>query len=352
MGAGRQKGDRRGGEPKKKRQQPRYKRHVDPVLSGDRGGAQPLYPPPDGGEAVGETEVVCRGLAAGGVEMDRGEWQPALAVSLGHLQFRPGWLEGEDTCGLEQTSILQPPSRDAVFQHYYSQLIYVVKLRKKPSSSRTRASCSPRCSGYSFNVYASTSWWENLDLSSPSSANESCVRVGWGSPGTRPQAPCPASGISLETFFSLSSQSAGHPSRPLETTLQKTRTPQLTQTQKSQIKLVRGPRSSGTRPISTSAVRPPPPGGTTPCTGPSAGHETLAFPSLSPRTQPPKPAETSACPVPAVGGRGPPGPGVSGSRGLGVSGWSRPAEDALLPWMQVDLPASRQPHRVTELLLG
>lgn len=45
MGAGRQKGDRRGGEPKKKRQQPRYKRHVDPVLSGDRGGAQPLYPP-------------------------------------------------------------------------------------------------------------------------------------------------------------------------------------------------------------------------------------------------------------------------------------------------------------------
>lgn len=57
------------------------------------------------------------------------EWQPALAVSLGHLQFRPGWLEGEDTCGLEQTSIPQPPSRDAVFQHYYSQLIYVVKVR-------------------------------------------------------------------------------------------------------------------------------------------------------------------------------------------------------------------------------
>lgn len=247
----------------------------------------------------------------------------------------------------------RPPSRSwGAHRHRPSYCEPVPKLRKKPSSSRTRASCSPRCSGYSFNVYASTSWWENLDLSSPSSANESCVRVGWGSPGTRPQAPCPASGISLETFFSLSSQSAGHPSRPLETTLQKTRTPQLTQTQKSQIKLVRGPRSSGTRPISTSAVRPPPPGGTTPCTGPSAGHETLAFPSLSPRTQPPKPAETSACPVPAVGGRGPPGPGVSGSRGLGVSGWSRPAEDALLPWMQVDLPASRQPHRVTELLLG
>ena len=27
------------------------------------------------------------------------EWHPALAVSLGDLQFRLGWLEGEDTCG-------------------------------------------------------------------------------------------------------------------------------------------------------------------------------------------------------------------------------------------------------------
>ena len=34
------------------------------------------------------------------------EWHPALAVSLGDLQFRPGWLEGEDTCGWSG-----PPSR-------------------------------------------------------------------------------------------------------------------------------------------------------------------------------------------------------------------------------------------------
>lgn len=47
MGAGRQKGDRRGGEPKKKRQQPRYKRHVDPVLSSWETAAAPsLYTRP------------------------------------------------------------------------------------------------------------------------------------------------------------------------------------------------------------------------------------------------------------------------------------------------------------------
>ena len=45
------------------------------------------------------------------------EWHLALAVSLGDLQFRPGWLEGEDTCGLEQPSIPAQPSRDTVFQH-------------------------------------------------------------------------------------------------------------------------------------------------------------------------------------------------------------------------------------------
>ena len=45
------------------------------------------------------------------------EWHLALAVSLRDLQFRPGWLEGEDTCGLEQPSIPAQPSRDTVFQH-------------------------------------------------------------------------------------------------------------------------------------------------------------------------------------------------------------------------------------------
>lgn len=50
MGAGRQKGDGRGGEPKKrpkkKRQQPRYKRHLDPVLSWETAAAPGLYTSP------------------------------------------------------------------------------------------------------------------------------------------------------------------------------------------------------------------------------------------------------------------------------------------------------------------
>lgn len=53
----------------------------------------------------------------------------ALAVSLGHLQFRPAG-GGRGHAGLEQRHRSRmPPSRDAVFQHYYSQLIYVVKVR-------------------------------------------------------------------------------------------------------------------------------------------------------------------------------------------------------------------------------
>ena len=60
------------------------------------------------------------------------EWHPALAVSLGDLKFRPGWLEGEDTCGLEQPSIPEPPSGDTVFPHYYSELIHMVKVRPAP----------------------------------------------------------------------------------------------------------------------------------------------------------------------------------------------------------------------------
>nr|XP_019818704.1 PREDICTED: uncharacterized protein LOC109560701 isoform X4 [Bos indicus]XP_019818734.1 PREDICTED: uncharacterized protein LOC109560715 isoform X2 [Bos indicus] len=128
------------------------------------------------------------------------------------------------------------------------------KLRKKPSSSRTRASCRP-------------------------------------------------------SSFSLSCPKARHPSRPLERTLQKTKTPQHW---KSQLNLVPGQRSPGPRPISTSALRPT--RGTTPCTAPSTGHETLALPSLSPRNA----ATTKACrdsrlPGPR-GGR----PRPAGARGLGL----------------------------------